>query len=1067
MNIFTKKKYIILIFILHCFVNTEHAVYAQWNISTYNELKGLQNPLVKSIAKDSLGFVWAATDEGLIRFDGKSFFQIKEGLPSPYVKNIFTTSKGVTLASTDMGLVKLNASASNPTIDLLIEGDAYASDTLLWFPKQIFESNDHQIWIADNHSITLLDDEFQIKKRFQFSEKDIPTNFQRSFSLIEDRRLGIYAFSEAGYFYQYHPSDSSFKEIPLLTQLDRVNHAFFKDGVIYVSTDSGLSSLWLNKSGTEVLSQPLLLNDFSPSWVEAVTEDLWLASSWNNGFFILDTSEKQFKVKKLNGVNSKVISSIYVEDISEIWLSTDDGITLLKEQYFDKPFEEVMNGYIQDIIDDGNTIIFTDGRNIYFSNQSHQIIKNVWKIPSEFGIALRLLKRGREFWVSTNIGFLLVYDENGNFIKKVDCSEGGGAIYNIVERKGELWFTQDHGGVYRLKNDKVAISYGREKGLGSKINVLKVDKGVLYAGGNGNDTYLFSYRKRLDRFVNLSMPLNFKNTIHLNVNDLTLDNGNCILATNLGLSILTKDSLLLKNIDDIDLGEVKTIKNDPRYEEVYWISNNRGVMRIQNWKKFLIFDELSGLPSKTLGFRSMLISNDDEVWAGTTTGIGVSSGEMHLKKTPKPIFTKINNATFDFITSPETEISSSSYINFGFSSLSYPGAMVEFKYRYNDGEWKSLGWKNNFIASGLETGHYTFQVKAKQIGEYDWSAPAEFEFNVVEKWYKSLYGVVGIILFLGGLGYVSFKLYDEKVQYDKEVLERLIKERTNQVESQNKVLSNREEVLHKQINRFKAVNDKLNYQQKEMTQRLYYARSLQEIVLPSDEKMKSFFEDYFVLFKAKEKVSGDFYWMKTFKDQGKEICYIILSDCIGHGTAGGIQSLFGMQLLEQIVIDESISTSNILEKMDELLREKSAKDPTLVGMDMLALRLEKSTKAFNVTFSGAKRPLFYFEKNEFHEIKGTRRAIGNEPEHVRQKGFIEHQINLEKGALIYLTSNGFYDQFNTEKKRLGIAKFRKILHEIAQDQSLSEQKVWLENYLYMWKASAEQIDDVTIVGLQV
>ncbi|MBB3698368.1 SpoIIE family protein phosphatase [Flammeovirga yaeyamensis] len=1030
-------------------------------------MKGLQNPLVKSIAKDSLGFVWAATDEGIIRFDGKNFLQIKKGLPSPYVKNIFTTSSGVTLATTDLGLIKVKTSAAHPEIELLIEGDAYASDSLLWFPKQIFESKNNDIWVADNHSINLLDSSFKIKQRYQFSEKDIPTNFQRSFTILEDRRLGIYAFSEAGYFYRYNKIHDQFEEISLLSQLDRVNHAFFKDGLIYVSTDSGFFSIWLNKSGDEVLSQTILINNFSPSWVVPFTEDLWLVTTWNNGFFVIDTSEKEFKITKMKEVSSRVINSIYLEGLSEIWLSTDNGITLLKEQYFTKPFKDISSGYVQDIIEEGDEVVYTDGHAVYFTNVIHEGVEKSWQIPSNYGIVLRLLKRGKEYWMSTNIGYILVYSVDGELLKKLDLSEGGGAIYNLVERKGEIWYVQDHGGVYRLKDNSIPISYGREKGLLSKVNVLKVEKGTLYAGGSDNHSYIFSYRKRLDRFVNLSVPLGFEKVNKLSVNDFIIDRKQIVMATNLGLAILDEDELNLKQVDNLDLGEVKTIKHDKRHEKVYWISNSRGVIRIEDWKNYLIFDELSGLPSKTLGFRSMLISDDGEVWAGTTAGIGISSGDMNLKKTPKPIFTKISNATFDFINIDNPEISSSSYIDFEFSSLCYPGAMVEFKYRYNDGPWKSLGWNNSLIASGLETGEYVLQIKAKQIGEFDWSDSTNFSFVVEEKWYKTVYGLAGIILFLLGLGYVAFKLYDEKVQYDKEILEKLILERTNQVASQNKVLSNREEILKKQIDKFKSVNDKLKYQQKEMTQRLYYARSLQSIVLPPNEKINSYFIDSFVMFKAKEKVSGDFYWMKTFKERDEEICYFVLSDCIGHGTAGGIQSLFGMQLLEQIVVDKNITVPNILEQMDELLREKSTKDPTLVGMDMMVLRFKKYDDGCELSFASAKRPLFYVSENKFHEVKGTRRAIGNEPEHVRQKGFTEHKINLHKGNTIYLTSNGFYDQFNGEKKRIGIAKFRKILHEISQDQSFETQKVWLENYFTMWKASAEQIDDVTIVGLNV
>ncbi|NLR89996.1 SpoIIE family protein phosphatase [Flammeovirga agarivorans] len=1044
------------------FVGPKVSTFGQWHKVEYNELKGMQNPLVKSITKDSLGFVWAATDGGVIRFDGKEFLQINENIPSEYIKHIFTTSTGVTLASSDLGVFKINTTAYQPTVETILKGDVYASDSLLWYPKYIYESISKDIWIADNHSIVQLDSSLAVKKRYQFFEKDIPTNFQRSFSIIEDNILGLYVLSEAGYIYHLNKRTYEFEEVMLLSELDRVNHAFFDDGIIYVSTQSGFLALQLNKSGDEILSQKVLINEFAPSWVTPLSNNEWLASTWNKGLYLINSSTKKLTYTKVDLVDQKVISSVYVDPSGEVWLSTDNGMILLREQYFEAPFSDLTANYIQDIQEMDGQMVFSDGRKVYFCKDDQ--VESEIEVPSNYGIVLRIQKVKGKYWFSTNIGFLLVYNSQHKLVDIIDSSFEGGAIYSFLEFNDEIWYLQDHAGVYRLNKNKEPISYGREKGVESKINILRVIDGELYAGGNSDEGYLFRYKPRIDRFKNVSYPLLFDKNIDVGVNDIIVDKDQFVLATNFGIAKVVKDTLILIEPENLPVGEVKAITTDPNYNDVLWISNARGIVRLQNWTDYLIFDELAGLPSKTMSYRTLFIRKNGQIWAGTASGLGISDKQIKLKATPKPVFTYIGNAIFMFLGKENPEISSSSYIDFQFASLSYPGNLIQYQYRYNNGDWLDIGWNNKHIISGLDIGEYDLEVKAKQIGGYDWSEPSKFHFNVTEKWYKTVYGILGLISLLGGIGFVAFKLYDEKVQYDKEVLEQIVKERTKQIESQNKILSNRELILKKQVDRFKKVNDKLQYQRNITHERLQYAKSLQSVVLPSAEKLNTFFNDSFLIFKPKEVVSGDFYWVKSFDEN---VLYLVLSDCIGHGMPGAIQALIGMESLGQIIDSPRKRTNEILEELDDKLSEKSSEDPTLVGMDIMILRIEKFKENVNLCFAGAKRPLFYFENNEFHEVKGTRRAIGNEPNHVKQKGFIEHTFIMPYGTQLYLTSNGYYDQFNNEKKRIGIVKFRKLLEEVAIDQSMEGQRKWLQDYLVMWKSSAEQIDDITVLGVKI
>lgn len=1054
-----------IVFLIFC---STSSLFAQWEKVAYDELSGLQNPLVKSTCTDSLGFVWLATDNGLIRFDGTNFLQLKRGLPNKYVKFVFTTSKGKTLATTDLGLVKINTHPRSPTVETIIKGDNYASDTLMWYPKSIYESYDGNLWVTDNHAIYKLDANLQLLNRYQFSERDLPTNFQRSFTILQDPLLGIYTFSEAGYLYKYNQKDDSFEEVPILTHNGRVSHAFFYKGKIIAATQFGVVEVILDKDGSEVLSQKVIIPYLSVSWISLLSSNEWIVSTWSDGVFKIKVTNNDYFFEKIDLVKQKVISSVFIDKSKNIWLSTDNGIIYLRSQYFDNHFRKYTSGYIQTIIQDEDKVIFTDGKTVFLNETKSNTLLGQWKIPNKYGIVLRIKKIEDQYWMSTNIGMLLAFSNDGKLVNKVDCSINGGAIYDMAYSPDlGLWYVQDHGGLFHLQNMKNPVSFGREDGVTSKINTLKIIENQLYLGGSKDEGYFFKYNKDLRSFKNLSRPVAVKRNIPIGINDILPTKEGFYFATNFGITNFYGDSLVSIKINGIDVGAVKGIIQDYRDRDVFWFSNSMGLIRTVAWKDYLIFDEISGLPSKTMVYRGILLDNKGEIWVGTASGIGVSKKLVKIKNTPSPIFTSIRNSDFHFNKEDVPEISKSSYLEFEFSSLSYPGNLILYKIRYNDEDWKDLGWSNKFIASGLERGKYTFEIKAKQTGEYMWSAPTKFDFIITERWYRTWYGVLGALSVLLGIIFIIFKLYDEKNQHDKEILEKLVSERTEEVKQKNKILSNRELILKKQVSKFMKLNQIQDQKQNEMKEQLNYAHSLQSVVLPSLGKLNEYCSDSFIIFKPKEIVSGDFYWGKSYVVEDRVISYYVVGDSIGHGISGVIQALIGVNLLNEIVRKPEMKTNEVLEHLDAKLYEKAKKDPIMIGMDLVVLRITRVNDQIQVEFSGAKRPLFYLENNSLVEIKGTRRAIGNEPNHVKEKGYKVHHLDLNKGTVIYLTTNGFYDQFNKSEKRIGIASFRNLLEGLSKIDKLSDQKEWMENYYLNWKGNAEQIDDVTLLGLRL
>ncbi|WP_154657123.1 two-component regulator propeller domain-containing protein [Hugenholtzia roseola] len=250
-----------------------------------------------------------------------------------------------------------------------------------------------------------------------------------------------------------------------------------------------------------------------------------------------------------------------------------------------------------------------------------------------------------------------------------------------------------------------------------------------------------------------------------------------------------------------------------------------------------------------------------------------------------------------------------------------------------------------------------------------------------------------------------------------------------------------------------------------ITDSIRYALTIQESILPTYEKMNQMFEDYFILFKPKDIVSGDFYWLHA---QG-EYKFVAAVDCTGHGVPGAFMSMIGSTLLTDIVsIEKLTSPAAILKKLNQDIKlalkqdEKQNDD----GMDIaLCVFKKESDTAVEVVFAGAKRPLYYTQNGEIYEIRGDKYAIGGR-DRKREKHFQDHSLSLQTGAIIYLTTDGYGDQANDDKEKIGSHRLKEMFKNL-QQEPLPIQKEALQTAFEAFRRDLPQRDDVTILGLQL
>jgi len=250
---------------------------------------------------------------------------------------------------------------------------------------------------------------------------------------------------------------------------------------------------------------------------------------------------------------------------------------------------------------------------------------------------------------------------------------------------------------------------------------------------------------------------------------------------------------------------------------------------------------------------------------------------------------------------------------------------------------------------------------------------------------------------------------------------------------------------------------------KDMDDSIMYARQIQLARLPDRDEIHRLFPESFRLFKPKDVVSGDFYW---FSELGNENIVFAAADCTGHGIPGAFMSLIGMDNLNHAVNKEKLThPGEILEcvnvNMKKALRQNTEYSNSRDGMDIALCVFNPET--LELFYAGAHRPLILVRQGEFIKTNPTKNGIGGLTSD--DQIFETHRLQLEKGDMLYLFSDGYVDQFGGDcDKKFMSGRFRELLLKIHTMPSIVQEAV-LEQTFENWKGKCDQIDDVLVIGI--
>jgi serine phosphatase RsbU (regulator of sigma subunit) len=258
--------------------------------------------------------------------------------------------------------------------------------------------------------------------------------------------------------------------------------------------------------------------------------------------------------------------------------------------------------------------------------------------------------------------------------------------------------------------------------------------------------------------------------------------------------------------------------------------------------------------------------------------------------------------------------------------------------------------------------------------------------------------------------------------------------------------------------------EELQVKNKDITDSLNYARRIQAALLPAEHYIRRIFPNFFIFYKPKHIVSGDFYWVS--QRSGK--FYIAAADCTGHGVPGALMSMIGLELLQKIINEMKVETSDSIlmtlnsELESSFYKEEDGRALIKDGIEMSICVINRETR--EMQFSGAFLPVYIVRNDKLIEIKGDKINVGQT--YVNGVSFNKSTFTLESGDILYLFSDGYADQFGgPDNKKFMYRRLRHILLTISK-YPLPDQERILDETITSWMEGCEQIDDMMVMGFR-
>jgi ligand-binding sensor domain-containing protein/serine phosphatase RsbU (regulator of sigma subunit) len=503
----------------------------------------------------------------------------------------------------------------------------------------------------------------------------------------------------------------------------------------------------------------------------------------------------------------------------------------------------------------------------------------------------------------------------------------------------------------------------------------------------------------------------------------------------------------------------------PDTDGTFWLSSDAGLSHVDpQHLTFRTYTVDDGLQGREFNRFSAFQNARGEMFFGGTQGLTMFH-PSHVKddRSPPPVvLTKVS-----INGQPQPAIEGKNLtLDADQNTLEVSFAALDFhvpknnQYQYwlegFDRNWRDAGTRHEATYTNLPAGRYTLHVKAANHDGV-WNAGTVLLQMVIRPpWWQTwpvylCFALAGTLVLYGGLRWRLRQLTART-----QALEATVAERTQEVLRKN------EELIARNVE-IATGKREIEIQQRNFLESLTYAQIIQRSTLPSSTEIHRALGEHFIVWKPKDIVSGDFYWVHRHHDR----VIFVVADCTGHGVPGAFMSMIGNDLLGNIVIERQVlDPAELLQQLHQgVSRALKQQDDTGLpdGMEASACRLDLTTAT--VTFAGARQSLYVVADGALAEIKGDRHAIGGRQSRRQARVFTNHNVDLTPNTMLYLATDGFADQPDPQGQKFRTRRLRELLVKVA-DLPLPEQQKRLEIELAAHMGPEPQRDDITLVGVR-
>lgn len=764
------------------------------------------NEVIKGIAKDSLGYVWLATDLGVLSFNGSSTITYSSGLRSIYTKKISALQNNQLIVVNDAGIQSIEKENDSIKFKAFkIYGQDLESG--LNYPKSIFQDESGNLWIGESDGVARVSKDGVT--RFNFGNN---FSYHRSFSFTEDAFNNIWICSHNGQLMVFNPETDLFDAIDVESQVKNFTGiATVKGDFILVGGDKGLLMLKVD-SDREVLSTNFY-NQVQNISIVKVIGNLVIIGTWNQGLFYFDYTQDVTIFKKFEALAfNDVVDLFYDEQNDEIWVAGSESIAMFKKPEFSHLGETGRYRIESFDYDENMYLYFTTGEKLFVRQGDGSDKKLLASAENNFYTSLAVAHE--TLWVGDHLGRVFNYDFNkGSLIKEKRVKTAMQPVNHINHIDEDIWIASSGNGITRFN------SKGEFKRFNiGQMNVVKSGpSGDIYCGGTGSGNMLFKFDVLKEEFESIEIDLSYDTPSNIRIEDIAFGPDSTIyLASSEGVLVIKINGEKYFSKEKLNFSENLPVYSCRAIEcinDQLWIATNEGLFLYSD-NESVQFNTLNGLPSRLVKQRGLSFEAN-RLTVATAQGMSIVDPEkLEISKTVPPIVDKI--LINDIINSNSEALDNIPYrsnLEVGFQCLTYPVKEIQYQIKVlglND-QWTNPSENRIVSLLGLAQGSYRIEVRAKAVGQL-WSDPTGLDYRVLNPWYMSWWVYCCLFALIISVIAISNKVYHNNLINQKKKLKKLVergtaeieKQKNEIIEQQGHIIKQKEELIEKNETVFKA-----------------------------------------------------------------------------------------------------------------------------------------------------------------------------------------------------------------------------------------------------------------------